>query len=222
MLEQIPRRDFLAFSGGLLVAFRSNAQESGRRMGPALPPNLDAWLHVGEDGIVTVYTGKTEVGQNIRTSLSQAVAEELHCPIASVRLIMADTDLTPFDMGTFGSRSTPTMAPQLRRAAATARDTLLDLAAEKWKTPRAELSIAGGRIACKDAGRSIGFGELTEGRKLTATIPGDLPVARPASQSVEKLFARDIVTGKHKYTPDLALPGRTMAFQRPGRWLNAL
>ena len=102
-----------------------------------MPDNIGAWLHIGEDGTVTVFTGKTEVGQNIRTSLAQAVAEELRAPIASIKLVMADTALTPYDMGTFGSRTTPTMAPQLRKMAAAARETLIDLAAEKWKTDRA-------------------------------------------------------------------------------------
>ena len=121
-------------------------------------------------------------------------------------MIMADTALTPFDMGTFGSRTTPTMAPQIRRAAATARDTLLDLAAEKWKAGRDRLTIADGKITCAEGGHSIGFGELTKGQKLTKTINRDLAVARPAGQSVAKLYARDIVTGKHKYTPDLSAP----------------
>ena len=81
--------------------------------------------------MVTVYTGKVEVGQNIRTSLTQAVAEELRAPLTSIRMVMGDTDLTPFDAGTFGSRTTPTMSPQLRKAAAAAREMLIDLAAEQ-------------------------------------------------------------------------------------------
>lgn len=80
---------------------------------------------------VSVYTGKAEVGQNIRTSLSQVVAEELRLPMTAVRLVMADTQLTPPDAGTFGSRTTPDMAVRLRRVAATARELLLDLAAEQ-------------------------------------------------------------------------------------------
>ena len=209
MPEQIDRRDFLGLlGGGLLVTFSSSAQEAGGfRRSEQLPQNLDAWLHIGEDGTITVYTGKAEIGQNIRTSLSQAVSEELCCPIRSVRLVMADTELTPFDMGTFGSRTTPTMAPQLRRAAATAREALLDLAAERWKTGRDKLTAADGKITCADGGQSAGFGELTKGQKITKTVAHDVKLARPAGQSVPKLHAREIVTGKHKYTPDLARPG---------------
>src|SRR5579871_7069713 len=79
MPEPMNRRQFFGLAGGgILVLFSAEAQGpgSGRRMMPALPQNLDAWLHIGEHGAVTVYTGKVEVGQNIRTSLSQAVSEE--------------------------------------------------------------------------------------------------------------------------------------------------
>ena len=92
--------------------------------GEPRPREIGAWLHIAEDGAVTAYTGKAEVGQNIRTSLSQAVADELRVPIESVRLVMGDTALCPFDAGTFGSRTTPAMAPQLRKAAAAAREAI--------------------------------------------------------------------------------------------------
>src|SRR4051794_16016303 len=80
------------------------------------------WLHIEPEGTVVVYTGKAEVGQNIRTSLAQAVGEELCLPIDAIRLVMADTAHTPFDMGTFGSRTTPTMAAHLHQVAAAARE----------------------------------------------------------------------------------------------------
>jgi len=205
----VDRRDFLGLlGGGLLVVFSAGAQESGRgRRSEALPQDLDAWLHIGEDGVVSVCTGKTEVGQNIRTSLSQAAAEELHCPIAFIKLVMADTALVPYDMGTFGSRTTPTMAPQIRRAAATAREALLDLAAEKWNVDRAKVSIADGKVTSAGAATPVGFGELTKGQKIAKTITPDVAVARPLSQSVPKVAARDFVTGQHKYTSDLMRPG---------------
>ena len=93
----------------------THAQESGRRGGShELPKDISAWLHIDADGKVKVFTGKVEVGQNIRTSLAQQVAEELHVPFGSISMVMGDTALTPYDMGTFGSRTTPTMGPQLR------------------------------------------------------------------------------------------------------------
>ena len=119
--------------GGLVVVAAIPsvfAQESGRgaqTRGDAA--NLAAWLHIDEQGRVTAYTGKTEIGQNIRTSLAQAVADELRLPLGAISMVMADTDLTPYDAGTFGSQSTPRMGRQLARAAATAREMLIDQAA---------------------------------------------------------------------------------------------
>jgi isoquinoline 1-oxidoreductase len=205
------RRDFIGLlGGGILVVIAADAQESGggRRRGaggPGTPQEIGAWLHIGQDGAITVHTGKAEVGQNIRTSLSQAVAEELRCPIASVKLLMADTDLVPYDMGTFGSMSTPRMAPQLRRAAAAAREMLLDLAAEKWKTDRASLSVADGKVT--SAGQAATFTELTQGSQLSRQIGRDVAPGAPAGVSVAKVNGRDIVTGSHRYASDHTRPG---------------
>ena len=131
------RRQFLkVFSGGIaLLVPASNllAQEQGesggRGLDQRLPNDVGAWIHIDENGVVSVFTGKVELGQNIRTSLAQAVAEELHVPVNTIRLVMADTDLVPYDFGTAGSMTTRMMSPQLRKAAATLRELLLDLAA---------------------------------------------------------------------------------------------
>src|SRR5438132_1015723 len=96
------------------------------------PKDINAWLHIGEDGTVTGFTGKAEIGQNARTELAQTIADELRVPFESVRMVMADTALTPFDAGTFGSRTTPTITPQLRRVSAAARDILVEAAAKNW------------------------------------------------------------------------------------------
>src|SRR3954468_19892341 len=136
------RRFFKVLGCGVMVVLlveTSPAQESGggrpRGRGQGgRPTEIGAWLHIGEDGTVTVFTGKAEVGQNIRTSLTQAVAEELRAPVASIQLVMGDTGLTPYDAGTFGSRTTPDMAAQMRRVGATAREALLDLAAAAFHT----------------------------------------------------------------------------------------
>ncbi len=213
----ISRRDFFAVLGGGIVVWMvddADAQESGgggrRGMNQAMPEQVSAWLHIGEDGTVTAYTGKVEVGQNARTSLTQAVAEELRVPVGSVRMIMGDTTLTPFDMGTFGSQTTPRMWPQMRKAAAAARDMLADLASQKWMVDRASVQVAGGRVTA--AGKTAGFGELTKGQKLTRTIPaneGLTPAAewKVAGTSVPKVNGREIVTGVHKYTYDVKRPG---------------
>ncbi|MCX6633252.1 MAG: molybdopterin-dependent oxidoreductase [Candidatus Solibacter sp.] len=209
------RRDFFAVLGGGIVVLLEDeiyAQETGgpRRGGETVPVDIGAWLHIGETGVVTVYTGKVEVGQNARTSLTQAVVEELHALPASVKMVMGDTDLTPFDMGTVGSMTTPRMWPQIRRAAAPAREMLLDLAAQKWNVDRATLAIADGKVSA--GGRSAGFGELARGEKWTRTIPASVPLAaaaewKAAGKSLPKVNGREMVTGAHKYTYDLKRPG---------------
>ncbi len=172
------RREFMkVFSGGIAFIIPVTslfAQEGARQGGESgrggsnarVSNDVGAWIHIDEDGSVTVYTGKVEVGQNIRTSLTQAVAEELQVPIATVHLVMGDTDLTPFDMGTFGSRTTATMAPQLRRAAATAREMLIDLAAQRWNVDRNSVKIVDARFVNHDTSKALTLADLAKGLKL--------------------------------------------------------
>jgi isoquinoline 1-oxidoreductase len=214
---ELERREFIRlFGAGIVVAVAAAdalAQETGRQrpQGRGDTPDLAAWLHIDEAGLVHVSTGKVEIGQNIRTSLSQTVADELRVPLASVTLLMADTDKTPFDQGTFGSQTTPRMAPQLAKAAATAREMLIDLAAAQWRVDRSTLAARDARIVGPE-GRSLSYAELTKGQALTGTIP-----ASPATDSrdhwkirgtaVKKVDGRAFVTGAHQYTPDIARPG---------------
>jgi len=158
---------------------------------------------------VTGYTGKVEIGQNIRTSLSQALADELGVPLTAIAFVMADTDLTPYDQGTFGSRTTPTMAPQLARAAATLREMLIDLAAEQWSVDRGNLRATDGRVRGQGS-REITYGELARGRRLVGQVtaePQPHEAWRLRGTPVRKVNAVDIVTGRHVFTPDLVRPG---------------
>ena len=215
------RRDFFTvLGGGILVLITADedpiyAQETGGQLrGGAMPSDVSAWLHIAESGAITVYTGKVEVGQNARTSLTQAAAEELRVPPASIRLVMGDTALTPFDQGTVGSQTTPRMWPQIRRAAASAREMLLDLAAQKWSVDRSALAFGDGKVTA--GARSATFGELTKGEKLAHAIPPSVTLAPPADwkiagTSLAKVNGREIVTGAHKYTYDMKRPGMMWA-----------
>ena len=163
----IQRRDFLrSLGGGLLVLLAfddlSEAQESGRagRRGRELPEDVGAWLHIDPNGAITAFTGKVEIGQNIRTSLAQAVADELRCSPDSVQLVMGDTKLTPWDAGTFGSRTTPTMAPEMRRMASTAREMLINAAAKQWNADRSGLEAHDGSVVRKGSGTKATYGDL--------------------------------------------------------------
>ena len=215
----LDRREFFKFFGaGVLVISilkqTAGSQESGgtgTRRGDSVPREIDAWLHIGENGKVTVYTGKVEVGQNIRTSLSQGVAEELHLPIEKIELVMGDTQLTPFDMGTFGSRTTPTMNLQLRKVAAAARDLLIDLAAARWQTSRKDLVATDGNVMDPKSKRSVEYAALVKGQQFTQAVPAEDPLIPAASwtvmgQSLPKVTGVDFVTGKHRYPSDQKLP----------------
>jgi len=219
------RRQFLkAFSGGIalivpmsnLVAHTLQQQEQGEsgrnRSSERVPDDIGAWIHIDENGNVSAFTGKVEIGQNIRTSLAQAVADELHMAVTAVRLVMADTDLTPFDLGTFGSMSTPRMAPQMRKAAAAAREILIALAAEQWKVAPADVRLVNARFVNHDASKSLTLAEVAKGKKLVKTIPPDVAItpARDwtiAGTSVPKVDGSDFVNGKHQYTTDLKREG---------------
>ena len=215
---EVDRREFFKFLGAgiLIVGVLKNAhafQESGagKRPDESLPKEIGAWLHIGENGAVTVYTGKVEVGQNIRTSLSQCVAEELHVPVSKIQMVMGDTHLTPFDMGTFGSRTTPTMSPQLRKVGAAARNLLIGLAAAQWQTDGKRLVAADGKVTDPETKRSVEYAVLVKGQQLTQTISAEEPLIPAAQwtvqgQSSPKVDGRDFVTGKHRYPSDQKLP----------------
>jgi isoquinoline 1-oxidoreductase len=214
----LDRREFFKFLGaGVLVvsvlAPVAGAQESGaaRRRGDSLPKEINAWLHIGEDGKVTVYTGKVEMGQNIRTSLTQAVSEELRVPMGKIEMVMGDTQLTPFDMGTFGSRTTPTMNLQLRKVAAAARETLIGLAATQLGTDRKNLVADDRKVRDLESKRFVDYVTLLKGQQLTQSVAADealIPAAnwKVAGQSPLKVDGREFVTGAHRYPSDQKLP----------------
>ena len=216
---ELDRRKFFKIAGGGLivafvlkdlVSFAGNDSLSGSSSIPA--GDVDAWIHIGKDGMVSVYTGKVEVGQNIRTSLSQIVSEELMVSLSSIKMIMGDTDLVPYDAGTFGSRTTPQMGTQLRKAAATARQALIEIAAKKWNSQATGLNTENGAVVNTVTKEKIGYGELANGQKLMMTISDTVPVIgakdwKVAGRSIPKIDQRNFISGKHIYVSDMKLPG---------------
>ena len=160
---------------------------------------------------VKVFTGKVEVGQNIRTSLAQLVAEELRVPFDSITMVMGDTDLTPWDMGTFGSRTTPTMGPQLRTMAVAAREMLLEMAAERWHVDAAGLDSRG-RQGHRPADFAVAHLRRTHPRREPREDRLRRGALTPATEwkiagtPVPKAAGRDFVTGSTNIL--LTSPGR--------------
>jgi nicotinate dehydrogenase subunit B len=217
---ELDRRDFFRLLGAGVAIFAVNKNSLAQETAPPppgfhmeeVPKEISAWLHIGEDGSVTAFSGKAEMGQNVRTSLAQSVADELRVPFLSVRLVMADTALTPFDFGTVGSRTTPTMTPQLRFVASAARDLLVEVAAKQWNVSPESLTAADAKVTDHVSGRSLSYAELARGKTLARNLPADDPVT-PATQwtiagkAIPKVDAREFVTGRHQYTPDLRPAG---------------
>jgi nicotinate dehydrogenase subunit B len=209
------RREFFKLLGAGIGVFAITKSAAAQETAPShgfhsrdLPSDISAWLHVSEDGTVTAFCGKVEIGQNIRTSLAQTVADELRVPFASVRMVMGDTALTPFDAGTFGSRSTPTMTPQLRRVASAARDLLIEAAAKEWNVAPDHLQASDAKVIDPASSRSLTYASLARGKTLAQNLPAEDPVTPPADwtiagKPIPKVDARDFVTGRHQYTPDL-------------------
>lgn len=212
----LERRDFLKLFGAGIVVFAVAKQAAAQETAPGpkafhpeeLPTEIGAWLHIGEDGKVTGFVGKAEMGQNIRTSLSQTIADELCVSFENVRLVMADTAVTPFDAGTFGSRTTPTMTPQFRKVAAAARDILVAKAAKQWSVPSEKLAAQNGKVVERGGTRSLTYGQLAQEDLSTQQLPATDPV-KPATEweiagkPLPKVDARAFVTGEHQYAIDL-------------------
>jgi len=218
---ELQRRDFFKILGAgiavFVVAKEALAAQETAPGSPSFhneepPREISSWLHVGEDGTVTGFTGKAEMGQNIRTSISQTIADELRVPFESVRLVMADTTLTPFDAGTFGSRTTPTMTPQFRRVAEAARNLLIGVAAKEWNVAPEGLVAADAKVADPSSNRSLTYGELARGKSLAQNLPAEDPVTpatewKVAGKPLPKVEGRAFVTGSHQYTSDIRLKG---------------
>jgi nicotinate dehydrogenase subunit B len=216
------RREFLQIVGGGILVFltlgEGESEAQGQRgFGRQLPSDPNAFLRIGEDGRVSCFTGKIEMGQGIITSLAQMLAEELNVPLASVDMVMGDTDLCPWDMGTFGSMSTRFFGPPLRAAAAEARAVLLQLAAEQLDSPPAPLQAHDGTIFDPaHPEKKVSYAQLTQGKRIERRLERKAEVEAVSAftvvgQPVTRRDALEKVTGKAKYAADIRLPGMLCA-----------
>ena len=218
---EMDRRDFMRrIGGGLVIAFSagnlsllSGCKEEEQEK----EPDFNAYLKVGENGRVTLYTGKIEMGQGPITSLPMMLADELDVSLDSVDIVMGDTDLCPWDEGTYGSLSTRVFGQVMRGAAAKARAILLGMAAEHLAVTVDQLSVSDGTIAVKsDETRQVSYAELTHGKKILETLK-EQPALKKASEfrimGKSRLHVDGLlkVTGAAQYSGDITLPGMVHA-----------
>ena len=227
--DAFERRDFFKLLGGGIIIFFSaasplSAQQKPPVGGPAPKQgfggfgmgggvtDLNAYLKIGEDGKITCYSGKIEQGQANTTALAQMAAEELGVSFDSITMIMGDTDLCPWDMGTFGSMSIRIYGAALRSAAAEAKAILLDMASEQLKTPKAQLTCENGTIfVTADKKNQVTFAQLTKGQKISRKLE-QKPAVKRASEftvigkSPVRVDGRAKVTGKGQFAGDIRFP----------------
>lgn len=216
------RRRFIKNLGGGVVvvfclgemSFTSLFAQDGQ---PLEELDFNAYLRVKEDGRVDCFTGKIEMGQGIITSLAQVVAEELEVSIYDVDMVMGDTELCPYDAGTWGSLTTRFIDPVLRAAAAEAREVLLELASENLGLDKSSLQVINGVVIDKnDASKKVSYAELTRGKKIVRSLTKkpELKKAKDfkvIGKPIRSLDAEAKVTGKAKYSGDILLPGMVHA-----------
>ncbi len=216
-LLSINRRQFLKALGGGIVVFFSYGSLDAQQRRPsgyqALPADFNAFLRIGPDGRVTCFTGKIEMGQGVVTSLAQMLAEELDVRFSSVGMVMGDTDLCPWDMGTFGSMSTRFFGPPLREAAAEAKAILLGLAAEHLRLNESQLRVKDGVVMDKNNTQNrVTYAELAEGKTIEKHLDKK-PSLKLVSQfsisgkPIDRTDALKKVTGAAQYAGDIRLSG---------------
>ena len=216
----LDRRQFLKITGGgifVLFAFGDLSLLAQERLRRNLPADFNAFLKIGEDGRVACYTGKIEMGQGVITSLAQMLADELDVAMDKVDMVMGDTDLCPWDMGTFGSMSTRFFGPALRSAAAEARSILVELASEQLKISGDKLATGDGIVFDRnDRQHQVTYAALAKGKKIVRHLK-DKPQLKQLSdfmlmsKPVLRIDAKAKVTGQAKFAGDVQLPGMLYA-----------
>ncbi len=222
--SSLRRREFLKLLGGGIIIFVSYGEElafeepaRSQAARPGLPTDFNAFLRIDEDGRVICFTGKIEQGQGAITALPQMLAEELEVPLSSVDIVLGDTDLCPWDAGTFGSQTIRSFGPALRGAAAEAREVLKELAAEKLNVPVDRLQAKDGVIFDKTRPQTRAtYAELAQGKKIERHLTQKPALKTPAELKVmgqpqPRRDALKKVTGEAHYAGDLRLPGMLYA-----------
>ena len=217
--SRLSRRSFLKrFGGGLVIAVAiSDYAVLDAAIQQQMPSDLNAYLRIAEDGSVSCFTGKIEMGQGINTSLAQMLAEELDVALEKVTMVMGDTDLCPYDRGTWGSLTTRFFGPPLRAAAAEARAVLLQMASEELSVGVDQLTVEDGLVYNKtNRKKQVSYADLTKGQKIVKSLKGEPKLKDPSEfkvigKSFTRQDARLKVTGAAIYAGDIRRPGMVYA-----------
>jgi isoquinoline 1-oxidoreductase len=212
------RRDFFKLlGGGIFIFFQPwdtfKLLELQAQQGRSLPTEFNAFLQIAEDGLVNCYTGKIEMGQGAITSLVQIMADELEVPFDSVKMVMGDTDLCPWDGGTNGSQTTRSFSPHMRVAAAEAKTVLMQLGSDYLHVPVSQLEVKDGIISdIKNNKSKVSYGELTKGKRIEKHLDSkpelkDYTKFKYVGKPYLHQDARLKVTGEAKFSADIQLPG---------------
>ncbi len=213
--RQLSRRDFLKISGsGVFIFFTTGAfgTSAVQQRGRGYPTDFNAYLKIGDDGRVSLFCSKIEMGQGIITSMAQMLAEELSVKLDTIDMVMGDTKLCPWDSGTTGSRSTKFFGPPLRRAGAEARAILLQMASEQLNIAPDRLIVKNGVVNDKmNAARKVTYAELVKGKQIDRHI-SNVSIKSISEHTVSgkptmRMDAKPKVTGEAKFTSDIKLPG---------------
>jgi nicotinate dehydrogenase subunit B len=213
------RRSMLAGGGALILSFSLSRYPALAQDAPKpapLPgdlkkaPFLDSWIRVGAEGKITVFTGKSELGQGIKTALRQVAAEELSVKFEDIDLITSDTAQTADEGFTSGSQSMSDSGTAILHAAAQVRELLIGLAATKLGVDATTLKAEGGRIVAND-GRSAGYGDIVAGDVLHIEAQPQSKRKDPTTfsivgQSVARVDIPAKVTGGEAYIQDMRMP----------------
>ena len=213
------RREFLKSTAALVVGFAVSREAVAQRApaAPALGKSIDAtdvdgFLAIDNDGRVTIYCGKVDLGQGLRIAIRQMAAEELGCNVDRIAMIEGDTALTPDQGATAGSTGIARGGVQIRQAAATAREALLGQAAERLGKPRSELEAVDGVVRPKAGGAGLRFGELIGDRRFDVKVDPKAPLKDPRAYAIvgQPLARPDVpakVSGRHRFVHDIAIDG---------------
>ena len=209
-ITSLSRRGLLKMAGGAIVVRFSFGQTSGASSRPLDPSEVDSFLAIHADGSVTIYTSKVDVGTGLATAFRQTAAEELGIPVERFTVIEGDTALVPDHGGTGGSSGIPRGAADIRRAAATARQTLLDLGAKQLNRPLSELSIAGGDVI-HASGQKVAIAALIGDKRFGLKLDPNAPLKNPSTYTVvgKPILRADVpgkCTARHPYLQDFTLP----------------